>query len=270
MPFPDAKRILFKKNPLVEVVCQLRFPPILRIDAEIPAAFQERIRDQFPNYCKVPSVKITAPIDVPEGVPVELLKQLELMKQTAQSHDYRNHEFSSEDGQWKITLSRTFIALTAKKYERWEKFNEKLNKPLEALFEIYSPSYFTRIGLRYIDVISRSDLNLKGVAWSDLLKPFLLGLLSTSEIRDSVRNYQSTYEIALDDQESAVRLIASLGDKVDTGEQSFVIDSDFFIAKRTEIKDAVEKLRYFNMRASRLIQWCMTEKLYRALEPQTL
>ena len=47
MPFPDAKRIIFRKNPLTEVVCQLRFPPILKIDAEVPANFQEAIRTEF-------------------------------------------------------------------------------------------------------------------------------------------------------------------------------------------------------------------------------
>ena len=44
MPFPVTKRIIYKKNPLVEVICQLRFPPILSIDTEIPARFQGAIK----------------------------------------------------------------------------------------------------------------------------------------------------------------------------------------------------------------------------------
>ncbi|MCH7755956.1 TIGR04255 family protein, partial [candidate division KSB1 bacterium] len=50
MPFPEVKRVIYKKNPLDRVICQLRFSPILKIDAEIPAEFQDMIRADFPNY----------------------------------------------------------------------------------------------------------------------------------------------------------------------------------------------------------------------------
>ena len=59
MPFPEVKRVIYKKNPLDRVICQLRFAPILKIDAEIPADFQEMIRADFPNY----SEKMTHQID---------------------------------------------------------------------------------------------------------------------------------------------------------------------------------------------------------------
>jgi len=50
MPFPDSKRAFYGKNPLEEVVCQLRFPPILRIEVETPAVFQDKVRQVFPLY----------------------------------------------------------------------------------------------------------------------------------------------------------------------------------------------------------------------------
>ena len=49
-PFPDAPRVMYERNPLVEVICQVRFPPVLRIEAQLPDAFQDRIRDVFPIY----------------------------------------------------------------------------------------------------------------------------------------------------------------------------------------------------------------------------
>ena len=45
MAFPDVARVLYRRNPIELAVCQFRFPPILRIDAEIPSQFQERIGD---------------------------------------------------------------------------------------------------------------------------------------------------------------------------------------------------------------------------------
>ena len=50
MPFPETQRVLYKKNPLRNVICQLCFPPILSIDSEMPAQFQECIRSSFPSF----------------------------------------------------------------------------------------------------------------------------------------------------------------------------------------------------------------------------
>ena len=50
MPFPEKQRVIYKKNPLNKVICQFRFPPILRIDSEIPSSFQDSIRSDFPLY----------------------------------------------------------------------------------------------------------------------------------------------------------------------------------------------------------------------------
>lgn len=47
--FPSKPDIPLKKAPLMEVVCQVRFPPILRINTEEPSEFQEEIRDRFPK-----------------------------------------------------------------------------------------------------------------------------------------------------------------------------------------------------------------------------
>ena len=42
--FSNEERMIYAKRQLVEVICQLRFPEILSIDASEPAAFQDRIR----------------------------------------------------------------------------------------------------------------------------------------------------------------------------------------------------------------------------------
>ena len=264
MPFPETKRVIYKKNPLDQVICQLRFPTILKIDAEIPADFQEKIREDFPNFKETSALKVEGPPDVKGPIPLDVLKQV------LQSSSGKNYKFSSENGQWKVNLTRTFIALTANEYERWEKFKEKLEKPLKALIDIYSPAYFSRIGLRYIDVIRRSRLKLEDVNWNELIQPYILGILSSTVVGEHVQNFKSQYEIRLSDKENIVRIITKLVEPADGGEVCYRIDSDFFKTGKTNINDAMDKLKYFNVRASRLIQWCITEKLHKALEPQTL
>ena len=48
--FYERDRYQYRKNQLLEVICQLRFPTILSISAREPADFQDAIRDEFPKY----------------------------------------------------------------------------------------------------------------------------------------------------------------------------------------------------------------------------
>jgi hypothetical protein len=41
--FPPSSRVVYRRAPLIEVVCQLRFPTLLSIESKPPADFQERI-----------------------------------------------------------------------------------------------------------------------------------------------------------------------------------------------------------------------------------
>jgi uncharacterized protein (TIGR04255 family) len=246
------------------VICQLRFPPILKIDAEIPAAFQDSIREDFPDLKESSAWKMEESQGVKGTIPLDVFRQI------LQSLPEKNYEFSSENGQWKLNLTRTFIALTANSYERWERYREKLERPLKSLVEIYSPSSFSRVGLRYIDVIKRSKLQLCDVDWNELLQPYILGIRSSAEVGKYVQNIQSQYEVRLSDRESVVRIITKLVEAPEGGEECYMIDSDFYKIGKIDIDTAVNRLDYFNVRASRLIRWCITERLHQALGPQAI
>jgi len=263
MPFPERKRVVYKKNPLDRVICQLRFPAILRIETEIPAEFQERIRRDFPNFIEKSEFQVEMPMGTPGQSTLEFPIQLS-------PKPNKNYQFSSENESWVFNLTRSFVALTSSNYTRWEQFKVKLSNPLKAFLEIYSPEYFPRIGLRYIDIIKRSKLGLDDVSWNELLQPYVLGMLSTDNVGKNIASYECKNEIKLEDETSVVRIITSLIQETETGEVCFLIDSDFFTTAKTTIDDAINKLDYFNTRGSRLIQWCITERLHNAMEPETL
>jgi len=266
MPFPDKSRIIFKKNPLDRVVCQLRFPTILKIDSEIPAEFQEMVRNDFPifNETVSPELSIDISPDMQSQIPPNLIKQL------LQPGGIKNYEFKSEDNLWTVSLTRTFIALSVSKYERWEQFKSKLELPLNAFNEIYSPIYYSRIGLRYTNIIKRSNLMLNTSDWQELINPVLLGMLSTESVRDSILNFENKYELKLSDDESMVRIITSMVQAKDTGEICYEIDSDHYCSKKIETTQAFQKLDFFNSHASKFIQWCITDKLLEAMDPEEI
>lgn len=262
MPFPLTERIIYKNNPLDRVICQLRFPPILRIESEVPARFQEMIRQDFSNF----SERVELNIEVPnptEAAPEALGK---LVKSSAT----KNYEFVSEDELWKVNLTRNFISLTANNYDRWENFRTKLLIPLQALTEIYGPTYFTRIGLRYINVVRRSKLGLSNVRWDELFKPHILGMLASRDVQDEITTCESRYDIELKELRGTVRIVTRFVEAKDNGEPSYMIDSDFFSTNKVHVSAALENLDSFSRKGTTLFQWCITERLHIAMEPETL
>jgi len=263
MTFPGAPRVVYKNNPLNKVICQLRFPPILRIDTKVPDEFQERIRDNFPEFSEKTEIKLPVFKSAQEDTPAEVL-------QSITPTGNKNYEFSSEDKVWTINLTRTFLALSTKKYKRREDFRTHLNSPLKALIDIYNPTVFSRIGLRYIDIIKRSQLNLKDIPWSELLKPHVLWLLGSSDVNKNIRSFQAQCEIELDEENSMARIITGLVDVQESDEECFMIDTDFFSTKKTAISDVESKLDYFHIQGARLIQWLITKRLHEAMEPEEI
>jgi len=264
VPFPEAPRVLYNPNPLTKVICQFRFPPILRIDADIPALFQDAVRTRFPSFREKAEFKLELPPNIESQVPTEVLRQM------VRSTTTKNYEFISEDELWTINLTRTFVALTTESYERWEQFKEELQIPFNALVDVYSPDHFSRIGLRYTDVINRSELGLDGVPWEELLKPEVIGLMGSSFLSENVINFESNYEIQLEDERSVVRIHTKFVEHKESGEKAYFIDSDFYRTGRTSIENGLEILDYFNTRASRLIRWVITDRLHNAMNPEEL
>jgi uncharacterized protein (TIGR04255 family) len=259
MPFPDSPRIIYNKNPLTEVICQLSFPAILRIDSEIPANFQSKIQENYPIYQEAQGANLK--LNFPQELAQVVGNTLSLKSGRA------SYQFLSGDRKWKVTLTREFLSVSTKEYTRWEDFKQHLEIALEAFIEEYKPLFFTRIGLRYQDLIQRSKLDLENVSWSELLSPPIAGELSAPEIVDKITHCVNQLTITLDENGSMVLLNHGLVSN-ENSEDLYIIDSDFLTEQKTEVQNVIEKLNYFNKFSGRLFRWCISEKLHNALEPQ--
>ena len=264
VPSPSTyPRVIYERNQLVEVTCQLRYPPILMISAKPPAGFQEMIRAEFPGFRDLPNGNM----GVPKGVPPEVAA---LMQANVPSSG-RVYEFFSSDPEWKVTLANNALALTTTRYPKWEAFRQKLSGPLAALISEYKPTYFSRVGLRYVDAIRKSRVELQDVAWSELVAPHLACTLGT-EMANAVLQTTAESIIRLDDGNGMVRIVAGLAEFDDAGtkEPCFLLDSDFFTDKRTATKDIDDTLNYFNLQARNFFRWSIRERLHNAMGPHSL
>lgn len=260
MSFPKTPRVEFNRNPLISVICQLRFPTILSIATTEPAGFQEKIRGEYPIYEKQQGHQ------PPEEL-AGLLQNLGVRLPGSET----SHTFKTESGTRHIGLTRDFVAITDEKYRRWEEFSGEIMRALEALEDLYHPNFYTRVGLRYVDVINRSALGIAGVDWHELINPQLLGALGTEQIGPQVKEIETESLIRLDETEGFVKLRHGLRKHEDrAGETMYVFDSDFFIAEKREKPDVSAILHNFHEIAGNLFRWAIKPKLHRALDPQPI
>ena len=260
MPFPPTDRVIFRNNPLREVICQLRFPTILAIKAETTAAMQDRLREVYPLY------RMSTP-EFGADVPKELTEVIgRLVPEVS-----RPHFFETESKARLVSLNTDFLALTERDYKRWEMYLEEFRKVKAAFEEGYRPAFYNRIGLRYQDLIDREELGLKDERWDKLVNPVLAGVLSDPAVEGDVIETSSTSAFAISGvPEGRARVQYGLVSRdVDGASRKvFAIDSDFYSNGRFSLEGVENVLAIFSRTAGDLFRWAIQPGLREALQPE--
>lgn len=252
--FSTEERVRYAKPQIMEVICQLRFPTILSIGAKEPAEFQEQIRGAFPRYAR----KNEKQVKVVNG-------KLE------EQPPITNYEFISADGRWKVNLTNSFLALATPAYTCWEDFANKLDAVLVHFIEIYKPAFFERIGLRYINAISRKNLGIEDIPFSELIQPAYLGLMSEDDVNERAF-LRMTQEAELN-LPGGCRLKIHCGpgmvkrNNIEDKEVRFILDNDIFMLGNIEMKHSAGALNTVHTNADRVFRGAITETLHNAMEP---
>lgn len=251
--FPVTSRVFFRNSPLSEVVCALRFPPLLKIEGELPAKFQERVRSIFPLFERAAN---------PMAQP--------LPPQVAQFFGPRlggvAYQFMTENRNTTLTLQTDSIGLTTTEYRRWEDFRGQLQEPLRALIDIYQPSFFNRIGLRYTDAIIRSKLGLSERKWHELLRAEIAGELGVPKFEENADAAHRVFRLRSSDG-GAILLQHGIAQFEGRPESCYRIDFDFSTEQKTEVTHAESILDAYSRRAGSAFRWCITDVLRDALGP---
>lgn len=263
MLFSDRPRTHYQNAPAHEVICQLRFPTILTINNVEPADFQESIRDEFPQYARRQ-----------DAAPPKLTGLGGPNVQVQQQPPVTNYHFLSADGSWKLNLTKDFIALSTLRYPGWEEFARHLDKPLASFIRLYKPAYFQRVGLRYVNVISRARLGLEGTPWTELLAPAYTGPLQETDVReDQVLNCGCDLLLKLDSSCQAKihagpgRVKSNAPGAPQDPEVKFILDLDLSMTGNTPCTLAAAALETLHGHSSRIFEGAVTDRLRDAMEP---
>jgi len=260
MPFPETERVIYRNSPLAEVSVELRFAPILRIDSEVPFLFQERIRADFPNY------GIAQPAaSLPPNTPPQIRQ---LISGFGAPAGPPQHVFDSENRTWKITLARESLELKTSAYVRWEEFRTRFMAVRSAFEDSYSPGYYFRFGLRYLNVIRRSSLGLDAGPWSELLNPYVGGGLAAPNIFGEFDTLATQLHCHLERENCFLTMKTGIAVAEPSKEKCFCLEGRFHIHdKRSEAVDVTNTLEFFNQSARRLFRWSITDRLHAELGP---
>lgn len=149
-----ARRL--ERAPVIYVLCQVRFPVLLKMDKHVPD-IQEALRKDFPRFARE-SVRSLELSGVPDGDPV-----------VSQSVEDR-WTFMNKNRDAGFILRGGDLVFHTSAYTRFSDFSDQLAIGLRALGSI-DIGLVERIGLRYVDYLT--PMNGKEVR--DYMKPSMLG-----------------------------------------------------------------------------------------------
>ncbi len=204
-------------NQLDRVICQIRFPALLEID-EMVAEFQKGVRANYPIYSK----SSTFPLNL-ANVPIPT-----------------DHTFQSDDKVWSITLSVAALSITTTRYTDWGQFRSKLDQAISAALDLFDIKTCNRVGLRYINAIRPSSVELPDPK-SSLRAPYSEMMCADLGTTTGVH---TIIEYTVDDHIAGRSVIGMI--RFNDGEEGALIDNDTFVEEQMPIEEALDVLDRLN------------------------
>lgn len=241
--FPEVVEVPLARPPLTEVICQVRYPSILRITTEDPADFQERIRHRYPEFQKKHTYQFQLPVPGNPASPSAELQPISFL-------------FTNPNEQVQVALSPSFYAVSSMTYGGWQNFLKDINLVHESVTEIYEPAYSTRIGLRYINRLTTTNTGVKSP--EELLK--LIRDELTTTLRGPV--WENTAEMVgvINFENHPAQLNLRYGYEVDDSTPTFLIDIDYFEEGHVNFTEVLLRYDHFHESIYRAFRWVVTDK----------
>jgi uncharacterized protein (TIGR04255 family) len=231
---PPPPEVPLKDTPLVRVIAQLRFPPILSIDSQdFVASFQEAIREEYP---------ILQPIQAQS-----LISNTSAILQTTWC-------FWDTNRNWRIYLANNAVTIETTKYTSRSDFLARLKTLLTLIHGKFHLSQVDRFGIRYIDRVSGKNLN----EISLLIRSEMAGIVST-ELQEYMQQVAARWGKIPGDVTFDPYSIEAIP------EPSWILDLDMSSTKEQEfnIDSLMQKAHDFTERLYTFFRWVVTDEFLR-------
>jgi len=142
----------YKRNFLRQAVCELRFPTLMELgDPRPPASLVKALRKEFPI--------------------LELSNEVTVGIGGTGSNN--THLFRSVKRTWTVSLKQSALSVETTAYTDYAHMRERVLHVVEAASKVIDTDFFTRIGLRYINIIDIDSDPVDGWVNADLVAPLL-------------------------------------------------------------------------------------------------
>jgi uncharacterized protein (TIGR04255 family) len=249
--FPTQKDVRLQRAPLTEVICQVRFPPILRIAKEEPVDFQEQVRREFPQ------------LEVGHGILVRMSSEgISPPSPEPRSPVFR---FKSRDGNATVSLAPGFYALSTTAYTHWDDFVKPLQLVSEAVRAAYELPYATRIGLRYINHLTLENTGVDSTTdlWN-VLRPELTVLLRVDCWDEPLEMLNQLLLAGEEDERLTLRAGLKRGEE---NKPLFLLDFDCYVEGNMELEKLLPLCERFHDVIYGAFRWCVREDKLRVFKP---
>lgn len=131
----------YRKPPLVEAACELRFKSDTAWDWTIPGIIYEQIRGDFPEKRQQSGFEVNIAPGATALIPIQ-----------APQNSVNRMQFVKQDGSAMVQLGPNLVAVNLlPPYPSWREFKRLILQQLQTYRRVANPQGFARIGLRYIN-----------------------------------------------------------------------------------------------------------------------
>lgn len=229
---PQRKSVRYERNFINAALVELRFPVLLELEYQDPVQFQKLLRKEYPHYSKQKGVALN---------------------ETGAAPIPNRYVFESKRRDCVISLRPDAITIELRKYKDYEDFRDRLSGLLDHSEGLLETSFFTRVGLRYINRVPLEDGVPEGWINEALIAPLSAGVLGTiSKYHNEVRGYVEgglyTFQHGVANEQNGDKALLS-----------YYLDFDY-AAESVEYQDVLGVVDGFNSHNFSFFYWALGKK----------
>lgn len=165
----------YRRTFLKQAVAEFRFPTLMELSARRPpAAFVSALRKEYPT--------------------VELQNEVTLTVGGESAGSINKHIFRSRKVGWTVSLKESAFSIETNAYPGFAEMKARIMHVVDAASKVIDSDFFTRVGLRYVNVIDSGTKQENG-GW---VNPELVAPLLSNYFR-GVQEYAGRIQVGAED-----------------------------------------------------------------------